>query len=431
MSSALVETCDICCSEKAYFVKCNYCSDKACRSCYETYILSETQDKCMFCSKTWNIEFIQNNFKSSFVNNKYKVHKQTIIFDREKALLPQTQLEIEEDKKKEKIMEQIDLLKKQQQEIKRKINMLLNSLENKEEEKKEEKKEVNIIPCSKNTCRGFLNDKFFCGICDTKHCKKCRIEICDDDEHKCNPDTLETIKMLEKETKPCPKCYTRISKISGCDQMWCTQCHTAFSWNTGKVENGVIHNPHYWQYLNTQGRDLEVLNNMQGGRPMQIECMTIQDIARHVKNAILREMCRKILHITEYEMPKYRTVSYLERNKDIRKQYLLGHIDDTKFKRTLHMREKKEMFKTEIMQILDMFSNVCRDVMSKFYTEYVSERSSKKQESLIKNMFKEIIKVVEYSNGEVKKVSDRYEYVVPRIIDMYMNDILAECRAYK
>ena len=95
------------------------------------------------------------------------------------------------------------------------------------------------------------------------------------------------------------------------------------------------------------------------------------------------------------------------------------------------MREKKEMFKTEIMQILDMFSNVCRDMMSKFYTEYVSERSSKKQDSLIKNVFDEIIKVVEYSNSEVKKVSDRYEYVVPRIIDMYMNDILAECRAYK
>ena len=33
------------------------------------------------------------------------------------------------------------------------------------------------------------------------------------------------------------------TSVKNCDQMWCVQCHTAFSWKTGLKVNGVIHNP--------------------------------------------------------------------------------------------------------------------------------------------------------------------------------------------
>ena len=57
-----------------------------------------------------------------------------------------------------------------------------------------------------------------------------------DCEHTCNPDLVETAKLLAKDTKSCPTCQTKIFKIDGCDQMWCTQCHTAFSWKTGAIQ---------------------------------------------------------------------------------------------------------------------------------------------------------------------------------------------------
>ena len=59
--------------------------------------------------------------------------------------------------------------------------------------------------------------------------------------------------MIKKETKPCPSCATPIFKIQGCDQMWCTQCHIAFSWRTGMRVNGVIHNPHFYQWQREGG----------------------------------------------------------------------------------------------------------------------------------------------------------------------------------
>ena len=60
---------------------------------------------------------------------------------------------------------------------------------------------------------------------------------------------IATAKMIKDSSRGCPGCGERISKIDGCDQMWCPSCHVAFSWRTGEIENGRIHNPHYYQWM--------------------------------------------------------------------------------------------------------------------------------------------------------------------------------------
>ena len=62
-----------------------------------------------------------------------------------------------------------------------------------------------------------------------------RYVIKDIKEHKCNEDDINTAKLLKKDTKYCPKCNFGITKISGCDVMFCTQCNTSFNWKTMEI----------------------------------------------------------------------------------------------------------------------------------------------------------------------------------------------------
>ena len=69
-----------------------------------------------------------------------------------------------------------------------------------------------------------------------------------DTPHVCNADNLASAKLIDAETRACPKCGARVFKISGCNQMFCTACNDcAFDWVTGRIET-VIHNPHYYEF---------------------------------------------------------------------------------------------------------------------------------------------------------------------------------------
>ena len=72
-----------------------------------------------------------------------------------------------------------------------------------------------IMRCPAEGCRGFLSTAYKCGVCEKSTCPEC-IEVLGDNEHTCNPASVESAKMIKKETRPCPKCGTRIFKLEGC-----------------------------------------------------------------------------------------------------------------------------------------------------------------------------------------------------------------------
>jgi len=115
-----------------------------------------------------------------------------------------------------------------------------------------------ICPCPDDKCKGMIETaNFTCVKCEMKVCRRCREEREFDEKgkskHKCNEDVLKNVKFLRNDTKPCPNCATAIHKISGCDQMFCVSCKTAFSWRTGKIETGTIHNPHALEWQRQRG----------------------------------------------------------------------------------------------------------------------------------------------------------------------------------
>jgi hypothetical protein len=229
------------------------------------------------CGKDWDRKFIKANLRATFINNRYKKYMENVLYEKEKALMPATQPLVENEIRKNK-------LQQDSVEISRQIDLLTAEYNRKIFDLKEEKRSIEyekhmlgsrpiitnnnkynyVRACPADGCRGFLNSKFNCGLCDTNVCRKCNeIIVNSDTEHKCSEENIATVKLLEKDTRPCPKCAANIFKIDGCDQMWCVQCHTAFSWKTGNIET-KIHNPHYYDWKRKNG-GLEPIREPIGG----------------------------------------------------------------------------------------------------------------------------------------------------------------------
>ncbi|MHC4559624.1 MAG: Rcat domain-containing protein, partial [Planctomycetota bacterium] len=199
------------------------------------------------------------NTDPAFHNKDYRTHRAKLLMERERSLLPATQEIVLTVKKRDKVLDQIgelqaenDMLAQLMHDNRNKIQRLRQSIQGDTIQPTEKKttKPRYIAHCPVEECEGFIGEKWKCGICEGYACRKCHQPKAarKDPDHKCNKDDVETAKLLANDTKPCPNCSVPIFKISGCDQMWCTSCHTPFSWKTGKVETGVVHNPHFYQF---------------------------------------------------------------------------------------------------------------------------------------------------------------------------------------
>jgi hypothetical protein len=414
--------------------------------------MEQIEDRCMFCKNEWNLEFMQNNFTKTFMSKTYKQKKEKLLLEREKSFLPETQQRIEEENRKEKInlqIKRINLLVKEKQsmirrigggllsvtdiELRKKYMKELNELSTKLEElhrllnieKKEEEKVVSRIACSKEDCRGFLNkedNRLRCGMCNTIHCLKCRVATGRDDEHKCDKNTLETIKMLEKDTKPCPKCSVPIFKIEGCDQMWCVKCHTAFSWKKGTIEKGHIHNPHYWKYLQENGRDLDQVRQMNGQRARGAgQCQDLRDIVIATRNKHLAHISQLIHHFEYATITRNNQADNEDSNYELRKSYLNKEIDEKKFVRILHMRHKRTTFERELNQVARMMIDTTKDILisrinelgrlNLFLSDFV-------------DCYDEIKNLAVYTKEQIEELYNRFNYTLCRVTNSSLSSII-------
>ena len=221
--------------------KCEY---TCCKSCAKMYLLSCSKNPhCMNCKVEWNREFMVINFDKNFINKPMKNHRENVLYEREIALLPMTQPFVEHRKKvneKEKrvvflrqelvlIYEIIKTAQDTQNTTEEYYKNYVNQMFAYEKEMYDLQIEIFqlkdngidekivkefIRQCPNNTCKGFLSKNLHCELCQIQACADCH-EIKSTD-HVCNPDTIETIKSMKNNTKPCPKCATLIFKIEGC-----------------------------------------------------------------------------------------------------------------------------------------------------------------------------------------------------------------------
>ena len=306
------------------------------------------------------------------------------------------------------------------------------------------------MPCPVDDCRGFLSSAYKCGACGNHACPRC-LEVLGPNpnhvQHTCDEDAVKTADLIKSTTKPCPKCGERISKIEGCDQMWCVSCHTAFSWRTGNIENGTIHNPHYYQYQRQVNNGEAVRNPgdvLCGGLPNwfsmrrtmrtkwhqnpQPSDTSSNDLKNFVKITELFEYIHRIIaHITHVDLVAVRqNVRNASDHRDLRIQYILNRIDEKKMSEIINSVNKKSMKDNELLHIYELISVVGIEMFASIQNKVMYESTQEENENITTNEMTqflkekacEFIKFMDYCNEQMRKISISYNCSV-HIIRIY------------
>jgi hypothetical protein len=426
-----MENCDVCCEKFNKInhkkVECPFCDLQSCRACSQRYLLSISDDPhCMGCKNIWNREFVDTFCTKYFRNTELRRHRETILFEREKARMPETQTEVERIRAMRKMHFIINSQRKRLIELHQKHGIyipitnnvpipeeILQLRDDMEESYRElerlrhggeiiagEPPKKFVRKCPMEECKGFMNEDWFCGLCDGHFCEHCNDKIGDD--HTCDQDAVKTMELLKKDTKPCPKCGTMIQKLSGCAQMWCPDCHTAFDWRTGEIETGRIHNPHYMEFKRGRISSREHGDIPCGGVPTFRELREM-----HASDDILR-LANVLGHIDRDLIYRYGDM-YDGDNQYLRVAYMLNELEESAFKKELQRRDKQREKFRDITNILRMVMDTGGDLLR----QYVLEPDR------VDEIVDISLKLIEYANSVMETIRIRYNCIAPYNINLF------------
>jgi len=433
-----MNNCNVCCDSLNKTVrkeiKCLYCDYSSCRKCIQKYLLESIQEAhCMNCKKVWNDDFLTESLTKVFITGEYKINRQTILLNKQKALLPDTQHNVIAEKQirdlnvvskniynsitelKARIKEyELELIKNEGT-----IYRLTEVRNNKSSENVVKAKFIRKCPL--NECKGFLSTQWKCGTCSNFVCNKCNeLKI---EDHECDPEKVSTIELLNKDTKPCPNCGTMIFKIQGgCDQMYCVDCNTAFSWRKGTIETGVIHNPHYYEFLRKTSANGEIPRNPgdccnnDDNFPRYYTLLSVlqryNTIDTNTVNLLsnIHNVCTHIQYGINNRNNHVRDSTQEKLNYRI--MYLLNEISEEEWKINLFQLERKYKKFSDYNGIYQMFITVVGDSFRKIINFQTNE-NTKGIKDLIKNELVVLENLRKYFNESIEKVGKKYSTVYP------------------
>lgn len=440
-------------------IHCPYCQFCCCMSCFKQYLLSSASEPaCMECKVQFSYEFMIATLPLTFWHNDYKDFRKNLLLAKEESLLPDTQGCVVRIKRKDafyqhvkEVRAEIDRMFQHYNRLLARMNQMTDLVhqerrgqveipddhpfflyfnddhtpmkdaegallcmkdgDDDEEEVRRVRRQTEgggnskwVHACPQQDCRGYLRgDQTTCPVCSTPVCRDClrilRPNV--EEEHKCAREDVETVAMLRQNTKPCPNCSMSIYKISGCDQMWCTQCRTPFSWRTGQRINQRIHNPHYYEWVQRhQGED-----NMPR-ELMDIPCGGLPSInSLHIFPAAFRtwayNLHQAVLHYEHVIAPRHQNNPQLDGScKAMRVSYLLQTLSREEWRDELYRQEKADQKHQQYLQIVQTFIAVSSEWLRRMVIEAPPDMSGE-----VRNT----VGFFHYINGQIKKLNNRFK----------------------
>ena len=458
-------TCPICCAKFSkrdrLEIICpnSECGQSACRICVKTYLLDSVQDPhCMHCRVAWDQGTVKEALTATFLKSKeYVDHRKAILLEREKGKIPATQQKVatEVDARR---LEKLNLAdEKTIAELQAKIDELhlataarRNTIYELRTGKKKPQRREFIMPCPDEGCKGFLSTAYKCAVCEKFSCPKCLVTMGleKDANHTCDQALVDTVEAIRKDSKPCPKCGISTSKIDGCNQMWCVECHAAWDWRTGDLVNGTIHNPHYFQWAREASANGEIPRQPgDGGADNRPPCQNLQfpwgfwsrlwwgeidpcdphrfwintnkmkqdrdgpDRQSFPKIDALNSITRLVIHLREDQLPQERQILEYT-GDDQRVQFILGDISEEIYSGLLYSKDNNRRLRFDRNQIYEMFQMCANDILGKmsvFSTamplEHVNVSQLQEFKEAVNIVYEELCALIKYCNNELSKFS--------------------------
>ena len=457
MSAKAIEECTVCCEPYNKSTRapvdceragCNY---KACTECVRAYLLgSANEPHCMDCKTNWSAKFMLL-LKKNWLNDVYRPHREKFLCDLELSKIAETMPAAERYqavKKQEKVTEELRrqyfAMKLELEKIGAKVNesvRLTSTIRSGQSDAKAEKKEF-FMPCPAVNCNGLLSTQYKCGICEMFTCHECHEVIGPsktEHTHVCDANNVASALAIKKETKQCPGCHNRIFRIEGCSQMWCTGCHTAFDWNTGrKVSTDRLHNPHWFEYQRT-------LNGGAAPRtPGDVPCGGLCTRSQ-INTAIVTKImsARRAITSLHYQVsstdPLCETLRYIHRivenitHNDVREtrqriqalrdfteqrvKYIVGEMTKEQLSTYIFRSDKTRQKNTEMLNVYELLSAVGID----FFNRLIDNTHT--GDVFLQDVTEQVAqydKLRVYCNGLFAVISNTYAMTVPQITDSWV-----------
>jgi len=354
-------------------VKCPGCGSSWCLQCIKAYILTEREGDenkivCFNteCRREFDLDFLSSFLSADFIKkyvlpkitNAHKAHQYALMGETQHYMKHLVEMKEWRTGIRDIGYGIID-------ELKQRIRDVQFNIQTTKPVYDKSKLKGNIFKCPTSSCRGHVSINGECGLCNKRFCTEC-MEL-EEEGHVCKKETLESLKMIRENSKPCPHCNMFISKIDGCNQMWCFNCKGFWDWSSGKkieiVTRTQIHNPEFLRH--------ERENLGANIRVDLLPCDTVPDTAWKysddlLKSNFIRNHFGNYSYATYVYDPIHKSNNWLRCYEQKEDRYLKSRIKYLEGKMTKKDFEKK-IQQLKLMEIKD-------NKMAEFLHEFIVQK---------------------------------------------------------